>query len=365
MDQKDISEKILYILSFFAIVLFFIICKNLSSVMLPVISAILLGFVFKNIPGRLEKKFHIPWVLSCVFIMLFLVIIIIVFSSLLVTSLTTIVAEFPKYENKFMTIYKIFADQLSININEEQNLFQNMWQNLKVREYIQKIALFLSSGAVTAGKSVFLVLILFGFLLIEIKSMSERFHIAFDKQEKTDISVISSKIINETSRYVFIKFLISLGTGVLVYLGTKLIGMDFAIIWATFAFLMNFIPTFGSIFSCAITTVFALIQFYPDSIGKVIFVFIYMVAVNFTLGNIIEPRIEGKELGLSPFVILVSLSLWGWTWGFVGMILAVPLTVIFKIFCENIDYLNKFALILGYTKEPAKKESKKNKDLDK
>lgn len=362
MDQREISEKILYILSFFAIVLFFIICKNLSSVMLPAISAILLGFVFKNIPERLEKKFKIPWVLSCVFILLFLIVIIFVFSSLLITSLTTIVAEFPKYENKFMTIFKIFADRFSIIIDEEQNLFQNLWQNLQIREYIQKIAIFLSSGVVSAGKAIFLVLILFGFLLIEIKSISNRFHTAFDKQDKTNVSTLSSKIINETSRYVFIKFIISLATGFLAFAGTKIIGMDFSIIWATFAFLMNFIPTFGSIFSCAITTLFALVQFYPDSIGKVIFIFIYMVAINFTLGNIIEPRIEGKELGLSPFVILVSLSLWGWAWGFVGMILAVPLTVILKIICENIDYLSKFALIFGYAKE---KTPKKNNKSDK
>jgi predicted PurR-regulated permease PerM len=65
------------------------------------------------------------------------------------------------------------------------------------------------------------------------------------------------------------------------------------------------------------------------------------------LGNIIEPRIEGKNLGLSPFVILVSLSLWGYIWGFLGMILAVPLTVIIKIVCENIDDLKWLAIILG------------------
>ena len=65
------------------------------------------------------------------------------------------------------------------------------------------------------------------------------------------------------------------------------------------------------------------------------------------LGNILEPRIEGNHLGLSPFVILVSLSLWGWLWGFVGMILAVPMTVIIKIVCENFSILNPIAVLLG------------------
>ena len=65
------------------------------------------------------------------------------------------------------------------------------------------------------------------------------------------------------------------------------------------------------------------------------------------LGNFIEPRIEGHNLGISPFVILVMLSLWGWMWGFVGMILAVPLTVIIKIICENIPLLHPVAILLG------------------
>ncbi len=65
------------------------------------------------------------------------------------------------------------------------------------------------------------------------------------------------------------------------------------------------------------------------------------------LGNIIEPRWEGSDLGLSPFVILISLAVWGWIWGPIGMILAVPLMVIIKIICENVSYLEKIAIFLG------------------
>lgn len=72
-----------------------------------------------------------------------------------------------------------------------------------------------------------------------------------------------------------------------------------------------------------------------------------MLAVNFILGNIIEPRWEGSDLGISPFLILVSLSLWGWLWGFIGMILAVPILVIIKIICENIQILNPIGVLLG------------------
>ena len=76
-------------------------------------------------------------------------------------------------------------------------------------------------------------------------------------------------------------------------------------------------------------------------------VLIGMTAINFTLGNIIEPKIEGDNLDLSPFIILVSLLFWGWMWGFVGMILSVPIMVILKIICENFKILHPIAILLG------------------
>ena len=356
MENNSYNQKIFLLLFFFAIVLLGFLCKVLSSVMLPVVTAILLAFVFKRLPTTLYNKLKIPYLLSCIFIIFFLVVIIFSFSSLLFTSLTTIIAEYPKYETKFNTIYKLLANKLDLKFDEGKSFFDNIWQYLQIRGLIQKLAVFLSSGLVSVAKNLILVLLLFSFLLIELTSFSQRFHKAFDSKTN-NISSLSGKIVEETSRYIFIKFLISLITGLFTFLLLKILRVDFPIVWAFFSFLMNFIPTFGSIISVISTTIFTLLQFYPQ-FGKVFIVFFGMTFINFTLGNIIEPRIEGKELGLSPFVILVSLSLWGYIWGFVGMILAVPITVIIKIVCENIEYLNPIATILGYTKSSKEKKIK-------
>ena len=109
---------------------------------------------------------------------------------------------------------------------------------------------------------------------------------------------------------------------------------------------MNFIPNFGSIIAGLITSIFALLQFYPR-ISMMIYVVVMVLSINLTLGSFIEPRWEGRDLGISPFIILVSLSLWGYLWGFVGMILAVPMTVIIKIICENIEPLRPVAIMIG------------------
>ena len=191
----------------------------------------------------------------------------------------------------------------------------------------------------------FLIIIMVIFIELEMNLTKEKLHSALGS-DNNKISKISHQIVSDTVRYVSIKFYISFATGILVFFGTWIIKMDFPIVWAFLAFVMNFIPVFGSIISVGITTIFALLQFSPE-FGKAIFILIFLTAINMVLGNIVEPRIEGKNLGLSPFAIIVCLSLWGYLWGFLGMILAVPLTVIIKIICENIDDLNWIATILG------------------
>lgn len=346
MENNTKDNKIFFILLFFAVIAAGFIFKTLSSVVLPVIIAVMLSFVLLPLIKKLNVKTGIPWIVSSILILVLFLIVFFSLFSLLARSLSMIVAEYPKYESKFMTTYTIIAKRLDLQIDESKSFIDNMWNFLRVREYIQKAAVFLSSGMVNFGKNLLSVALLSMFLLMEMRISKRKMHYAFG-QEKEKINRVLHQIAHDTVNYISIKFFVSLITGVLCWLATWLLGMDFPVVWAFLAFTMNFIPIFGSIISVGITTLFSIIQFYPDSIGKSIFILLFLITVNFTLGNVLEPRIEGKNLGLSPFVILVCLSLWGYIWGFFGMILAVPMTVIIKIICENIDYLNSIAVILG------------------
>lgn len=340
------DNRIFYILLFFAVIAAGFIFKTLSSVLLPVIISVMLSFVLLPIIKKLNVKTGIPWVISSILIMGLFIIVFFALFSLLARSLSMIVAEYPKYETKFMSIYTVVAKSLDLEIDESKSFFDNIWSFLKVREYVQKAAVFLSSGMVAFGKNLLSVALLSMFLLMEMRISKRKMHYAF-REDKEKINRVLHQIARDTVNYISIKFLISLITGVLCWGVTWMLGMDFPVVWAFLAFIMNFIPIFGSIISVGITTLFSIIQFYPESIGKSVFILLFLIILNFTLGNILEPRIEGKNLGLSPFVILVCLSLWGYIWGFFGMILAVPMTVIIKIICENIDYLNSLAVILG------------------
>lgn len=346
MEEKDYSKAIFYILFFLAIIALGTLCKLLSSVILPVVVAVLMTFSFMPVILKLNRKLKIPWILLVIIIDIILLFTIFALSSLLVSSLSTIIAEYPKYESRFMSIYKLTAATFNLQFDDGKSFIDNLWSVLQVREYVQKLAVFLSSGLFTFAKYFLVIILLFTFLLIEIKSTGKKINSAFHSKTRSKVFRIIQQVISETVRYLSIKFFISLATGILVFIGTSIVRMDFPIVWGFLAFIMNFIPTFGSIISTLLTTLFATLQFYP-AWGKIIYIFILLLSINMILGNILEPRIEGNHLGLSPFVILVSLSLWGWLWGFVGMILAVPMTVIIKIVCENFSILNPIAVLLG------------------
>ena len=359
MDEQEsqgYAKKIFYLILFLAVVLAGFLLRTMSSVIIPVVLSFMLSFVLLPIIKKVNLKTGIPWIISSLIIVALFFVALLGITSLLLGSISGIIAEYPKYENRFMSIYQLIAQRLDIEIDNSKSLFQNLWTSLKVREYTQKGAVLLSSGVFSFSKTLFLISILTAFILIEMRLTKRKMHYAF-KNKREKVSRISHQIVNQTVRYISIKFFISLATGIISFFTTWILGLDFPIVWGFLAFIMNFIPIFGSVISVGATTLFCLIQFYPNW-GKTLFVLLFLTGVNMVLGNIIEPRIEGKNLGLSPVAILVSLSLWGYIWGFTGMLLAVPLTVIIKIVCENLDYMKGVAIVLGG--DPRQSEIKKD-----
>ncbi len=345
--EKNYTRSIFYILLFFAFIAVTAILKLTQSFIVPIVVAVLLSFVFYPFIKQMNKKAHIPWVLGIIIVVLVTLILFVVIGNLLVQSLSTVISAYPRYESRFTSLYKLFATTFKINFDEESSLITNLWNSLGVRTAVQNAAVSVSNFFVSGAKTITVITLLVIFLLIEMKTFKVKIDEAFTNDSlKRKIKIITRKTIYQVTHYISIKFLISLMTGFLVFLATFLIKMDFAIVWGFLAFILNFIPNFGSIISWLLTTLFAVLEFYPEW-WKIFYIAILILAINMILGNFVEPRWEGSDLGLSPFVILVSLSIWGWMWGFVGMILAVPMMVIIKIFCENIELLNPIAILLG------------------
>ena len=139
-------------------------------------------------------------------------------------------------------------------------------------------------------------------------------------------------------------------TGVLIWIGLELVGLDFAPIWGFIAFLLNFVPNIGSILAAVPGVLLALLQLDPT--GVMIVIGIY-VAVNMVVGNIIEPTIMGQRVGLSVLAVFLSLVFWGWMFGPVGMLLSVPLSMAVKFTAQANPQTRWLAVLLSHA-PPAK-----------
>jgi AI-2 transport protein TqsA len=162
--------------------------------------------------------------------------------------------------------------------------------------------------------------------------------------ERDDLGPRLAKIQSSVRRYVSLKTRISLLNGVLIAAWLWLLGVDFPLLWGLLAFLLNFIPNIGSFIAGVPAVVLAFLQL---NLATAAYAAAGYVALDFVIGNVIEPRIMGRGLGLSSLVVFVSLVFWGWVLGPVGMLFSVPLTMIVKIVLDNSADLRWIAILLS------------------
>ena len=189
--------------------------------------------------------------------------------------------------------------------------------------------------------NLFFILLTVIFLLFETYALPLKMRQAFGN---SSFDVHSMKIVNSLNQYLAIKALTSLVTGLFIAIWVAVLGVDFPVLWGVIAFMLNFVPNIGSIIAAVPTVLLALIQLGGNS---ALLVMLGYITVNMIIGNIWEPRIMGKGLGLSTLVVFVSLTFWGWVFGPVGMLLSVPFTMIAKIILENEQQTRWIAILLG------------------
>jgi len=208
-------------------------------------------------------------------------------------------------------------------------LDQSQWQTLFDPSALFKMVANTLSSLGNALTNGLLILLLVVFILAEDQSF-------IDKLERSGGSAAGVASLRSFARsvnsYMALKSLISLATGIVIWLWLWLLGVDYAVMWGLLAFLLNFVPNVGSLIAAVPAVLLALLQLGVS--GAVIAASGYL-AVNFVMGNLIEPRVMGRGLNLSPLVIFLSLLLWGWVLGPVGMLLSVPLTIMLKLALES------------------------------
>jgi len=202
------------------------------------------------------------------------------------------------------------------------------------------------SGFSSVLGNVFLLLLTVVFMLAEGQVFAKKLHIAFDDSATTEKRL--EHFLNMVTQYMAIKTMISLATGLIIGFVLWFLGVDFFVLWALLAFLLNYIPNIGSIIAAVPAVILTFLQLGMVYAAIVIGLF---VSVNMVMGSVVEPKFMGRSLGLSTLVVFLSLIFWGWLLGMVGMLLSVPLTMIFKIALENSVDGRWFAILLSSDQE--------------
>ena len=285
------------------------------------------------------RNFSIPHSIAMIFAIAVILTSLGLIVQLITVNIASVIDLAPYYQKNMLSLieksYRFFG------IEEAPNI-QQILGSIDFASYLQDL-----SGTVRSLVSrtgiIFVYLI---FLLIEQRTFSNKIQaLVNDPKHLEDVFGMIERIRSDIRTYIGIKVLTSTATALLSYLVLNLVGVDFASFWAVLIFLLNFIPTIGSIIATAFPSILTLVQF--DTLRPFIITASVLTAIQFCIGSLLEPRLMGSRLNLSPIVILLSLGLWGSIWGIPGMFLCVPITVIIVIICSYFPSTRPVAILLS------------------
>ncbi len=339
MNTQRVS---LFLLAAIAVGLFSVAIDYAQPVLMPLVIAVLVSFVLAPAVEFLSR-FKIPKVVAIILLILMILGVFFLVGLFFFNSIQSFVRIFPRYQQRLQEL----LDSVTQGLNERFGVPTDLLGGFDWSHMIRGYLISLSGGFIDFVTTLFIVTIFLIFLLLERPYMKRKLELAFEEQTSERIGLVIEHINQQIGRYLTLKLLISAATGFFIWISLRIIGMDFPVIWGFLGFVLNFIPSVGSTVHFVVTSVIGVVQFVPDESGKAVAVMVAMLAIQTLIGNILDPRLQGHRLDLSPFLVLFSLIFWGWLWGAVGMLLATPMTVAVKIVCENVPALRPLGVLMG------------------
>lgn len=335
------SVRTAAILVIAALVIYLLIVAQ--NLLLPLVIAICIWFIVNTIAGYITrfKIFGRPFPHGLAIVLSSLVIIAGLFLSveIIVNSVETMVADAGKYQERFN---QLLADGMEVFGVEELPSFAQILNEVDLRPMAQQIGGSLSNSA----SQVLFVLIYTIFLLAEQSTFPKKLlYLSKSRRHHQQLQKTFHHINASVKTYISIKTFICFTQALLAFIVMEAFGLDFAIFWGFIIFLLNYIPTFGSLIGTVLPTVFAALQF--ESYTEIIAIAVLVYLVQFVMANFVEPILMGDTLNISTLVVLLSLSVWGFIWGIAGMIFSVPITVIIIIVCAELPAARSVAVILS------------------
>jgi predicted PurR-regulated permease PerM len=333
IKTKNISKTLIVTASAFIIIAGI---KASAIIVIPVLLSILIAVLCSG-PMFWLQKHGVSKTFAIIIVTLTILIIGSFLVSFIASSITDLTRALPSYQAKLNVELKSVTHKL-----EGYGIDTSSFMKINTNSIVHFIRKALSSlGGLLSNALLIVITVIF--MLFEAAGFPHKLKIAFGVQDDLPATNMT-KIAQGIKRYLALKFFTSLATGILIFIWVFFLNIDFPLLWGLLAFLLNFVPTIGSI----IASIPAIILAFIDSgLFLCIITGVGYFIINIFISNIIEPRIMGQGVGLSALVVFVSLLFWGWVLGPVGMLLSVPLTMTVKIALESNESTKWVAVLLG------------------
>lgn len=314
-----------------------------KDLLVPFVIAIVIWYVLITIASLFETfplaKKKVPYPLAIFLSLCFIFFILYFIFDLVSVNTAEVLTALPHYQEK---LERIFNKALEIAHIDLPTLKKDLFGQFNLVSVATPVVQTMT-GLVSYVGIIFLYVL---FLTMEWRSFDLKLAALFpDEKQFSKAKKIINKISQDIRSYIFIKSVLSLSLALISFVLFKIVGVHFAAFWALVIFLLNYIPTIGSIIATILPCLLTLIQF--DSWVPFIFVTTILVVIQFIQGNILEPKMIGRFVNLSPVVILLSLAVWGHIWGFVGLFLGVPLMVIINIVLSHFEKTRPISILLS------------------
>ena len=307
--------------------------------LVPFLLAVFLALISVRPMLWLQQR-KVPSIAAVLLIVTAMMLVLAVVGGVVGTSIADFTAALPTYQARLDSIVQGILNFIAGFLDDDQSLTDvgalidpgwAMGQAANILNALREVL-----------TNTFLILFTMVFILLEASSMGVKVQAAFGRS--ADSFERPRVFLHNLGRYMGIKTVVSIATGLSASLLTWWIGLDFPLLWGMLAFLFNYVPAIGSIIAAVPAILMALVQL---GIGEAGSTAIGFLAINMVFGNAIEPRLMGYGVGISPLIVFIGLVLWGWIFGPVGMLLSVPLTMTLKMALEANERTRWLAILIG------------------
>ncbi len=338
-------------LALFVLIASVVILDQTKAVLIPFMLALIVWYMIRLVEMRFKritfKGKMLPRWLRGTLAFATIALVLTFFISLLISNINSVSGLLPQYEENLSAMQARIEQATGLDLGRQLDTYR------RGMDLGKALTLVLNALTSLLGNGT-LVLIYVAFIMLEEEHAREKLVGMHNGSDVERTRQMIERVDASLSHYVTLKTGMSLLTGALSYVVLLIIGVDLAFFWAMLIFLLNYIPTVGSLLATAFPALVAAVQF--GSFGPPLWVLGSVGAIQLLVGNVLEPRLMGNSLNVSPLVVLLSLAFWGWLWGIVGMFLSVPITVVLVLVMAQFPSTRWVAVLLsekGRLKEEA------------